>query len=76
MTIHADATSPLQLSLFMRFWWGRVVSAMGNQMMMVAMGWQIYNLTGSAWDLGLVGLAQFLPRTGADSTGRSRCGSR
>jgi MFS family permease len=28
---------------------------------MVAVGWQIYDLTGSAWDLGLVGLLQFLP---------------
>jgi MFS family permease len=30
-------------------------------MMMVAVGWQMYDLTGSAWDLGLVGLLQFLP---------------
>ncbi len=30
-------------------------------MMMVALGWQMYELTGSAWDLGLVGLAQFVP---------------
>ncbi len=29
--------------------------------MMVALGWQMVNLTGSAWDLGLVGLAQFVP---------------
>ncbi len=28
---------------------------------MVAVGWQMYELTGSAWDLGLVGLYQFLP---------------
>ena len=34
---------------------------MGNQMLMVAVGWQMYTLTGSAWDLGLVGLCQFLP---------------
>ncbi len=27
----------------------------------VAVGWQVYHLTGSAWYLGLVGLAQFLP---------------
>jgi MFS family permease len=27
----------------------------------VAVGWQVYALTGSAWYLGLVGLAQFLP---------------
>jgi len=30
-------------------------------MLMVAIGWEIYDLTGSAWDLGLVGLLQFLP---------------
>ena len=59
--IPATATSPLQLPLFMRFWCGRISAATGNQMMMVALGWQMYNLTGSAWDLGLVGLLQFLP---------------
>jgi MFS family permease len=30
-------------------------------MQAVAIGWQIYALTGSAFDLGLIGLAQFLP---------------
>ncbi len=30
-------------------------------MLMVAVGWQMYELTGQAWDLGLVGLYQFLP---------------
>ena len=30
-------------------------------MLMVAVGWQMYELTGSAWDLGLVGLYQFAP---------------
>ena len=36
-------------------------SAIAFQMVGVAMGWQMYELTGSALDLGLVGLAQFLP---------------
>src|ERR1700710_1539883 len=27
----------------------------------VAIGWQVYDLTGSAFDLGMVGLVQFLP---------------
>ncbi len=45
----------------MRFWFGRLASTMGNQMLMVAVGWQMYDLTGSAWDLGLVGLLQFTP---------------
>ncbi|HEX4995932.1 MAG TPA: MFS transporter, partial [Methylomirabilota bacterium] len=30
-------------------------------MLGVAVGWQLYELTGSALDLGLVGLVQFLP---------------
>jgi MFS family permease len=30
-------------------------------MLMVALGWQMYDMSGSAWNLGLVGLAQFLP---------------
>jgi MFS family permease len=43
------------------FWCGRIASAIAFQMVGVAVGWQIYALTGSAWYLGLVGLAQFLP---------------
>jgi MFS family permease len=46
---------------FLRFWWARVAGTGAAQMLMVALGWQMYDLTGSAWDLGLVGLAQFLP---------------
>jgi MFS family permease len=40
---------------------GRAASSVAFQMMGVAVGWQMYSLTGSAWYLGLVGLAQFLP---------------
>ncbi|HWH80602.1 MAG TPA: MFS transporter, partial [Burkholderiaceae bacterium] len=46
---------------FMRLWCARLASTAGNQMLMVAIGWQMYELTGSAWDLGLVGLLQFAP---------------
>ncbi len=46
---------------FMRLWMARFFGTMGNQMLMVALGWQMYDLTGSAWDLGLVGLYQFTP---------------
>ena len=59
-----DASVPQSLKhapQFMRFWFGRIASASGNQMLMVAIGWQMYSLTNSAWDLGLVGLCQFLP---------------
>lgn len=53
--------SLLGLRAFMRFWYARVAGNTGNQMLMVGVGWQMYELTGSAWDLGLVGLLQFLP---------------
>ncbi len=46
---------------FMRLWSARLFGITGNQMLMVAVGWQMYDLTGSAWDLGLVGLYQFVP---------------
>jgi MFS family permease len=47
--------------VFMRLWVARLAGTAGNQMLMLALGWQMYDLTGSAWDLGLVGLLQFLP---------------
>lgn len=45
----------------MRFWFARLIGVSGNQMLMVALAWHMYDLTGSAWDLGLVGLFQFFP---------------
>jgi MFS family permease len=38
-----------------------MLSTAANQILLVALGWQMYDLTGSAWDLGLVGLLQFIP---------------
>ncbi|MFP4905035.1 MFS transporter, partial [Paraburkholderia sp. BR14261] len=46
---------------FQRFYGARVLSSLAFQMLAVAMGWHIYALTHSAFALGLVGLAQFLP---------------
>jgi MFS family permease len=46
---------------FVRFWCARAAGVVAYQMQAVAVGWQIYALTGSVLDLGLVGLAQFLP---------------
>ena len=34
---------------------------MGYQMMALLIGWKIYEITNSAFDLGLVGLIQFVP---------------
>ena len=46
---------------FRQYWIARVGSVFAYQMQTVAVGWQMYALTGSPLDLGLVGLAQFLP---------------
>lgn len=46
---------------FMRFWVARVFGVSAHQMLMLAISWHLYELTGSAWDLGLVGLIQFMP---------------
>jgi MFS family permease len=46
---------------FFRFWWARVLTTLAFQMQAVALGWQIYDLTGNVFDLGLVGLVQFAP---------------
>lgn len=46
---------------YLRLLAARVTGGAANQMLMVALGWQMYDLTASAWYLGLVGLAQFLP---------------
>jgi len=46
---------------FVHFWFTRVATIIGYQMLTVAVGWQVYALTGSAFDLGLIGLVQFLP---------------
>ena len=46
---------------FVLFWLARLSATMGYQMLALVIGWKIYELTGSAFDLGLVGLIQFVP---------------
>ena len=51
----------LRIRPFMRFWLARLGGIAANQMLLVAVAWHLYDITGSAWDLGLVGLFQFVP---------------
>ena len=39
----------------------RFFSSIGSQMLIVAVGWQVYQKTGRLFDLGMIGLSQFLP---------------
>jgi len=51
----------LQQQPFVLFWLARVSTTIGYQMLALVIGWQLYQLTNSAFDLGLVGLIQFVP---------------
>jgi MFS family permease len=46
---------------FRLFLFARIFATVAVQMQGVAVGWQIYALTGNALDLGLIGLSQFAP---------------
>ncbi len=46
---------------FLYFMVGRFIASFGQQMLAGAVGWEIYERTHSALDLGYVGLAQMLP---------------
>jgi len=62
MTITTDPAATLGRNRsFLLFWFARVSASLALQMMVVAVGWQVYDMTGRALDLGLVGLAQFVP---------------
>lgn len=55
------STQLMQHRPFVLFWLARVSTTIGYQMMALVIGWQLYQLTSSAFDLGLVGLIQFVP---------------
>src|SRR5581483_4298141 len=57
----APQTSVFRNRSFLLYWLMRVSSSMAVQMQGLAVGWQIYDMTDSAFALGLIGLAQFLP---------------
>ena len=46
---------------FLFFIIGRFCNVVGVQILTVAVGWHVYQLTGDPLDLGYIGLAQFLP---------------
>jgi MFS family permease len=56
-----ENTNILRNRSFVLFCFARVATTLAYQMLAVAIGWQIYDLTRSAFDLGMVGLVQFLP---------------
>src|SRR6478752_3382607 len=60
-TMPVGARELLRHAPFLFFLLSRSLSRFCSQVGAVAIGWQIYDLTGSAFELGMVGLVQFLP---------------
>jgi MFS family permease len=60
-TVTVGARELLRDASFLFFLASRSLSRFSSQVAAVAIGWQIYDITGSAFDLGMVGLVQFLP---------------
>ncbi|MBO6717307.1 MAG: MFS transporter [Rhizobiaceae bacterium] len=50
-----------QHGAFLRYWLARFLATFATQIVSVAVGWQIYDLTRDPFDLGLVGIIQFAP---------------
>jgi len=60
-SLTAQPPALLEHRSYVAYWCARTATNAAYQMQAVAVGWQIYDLTGSAFDLGLVGLVQFFP---------------
>jgi MFS family permease len=59
--VRAISQTISQNPTFALLWVSRLTSVVAVQVMTVAIGWQLYDLTNDPLDLGLVGLFQFLP---------------
>lgn len=46
---------------FLTYWSARFLATFSTQIVSVAVGWQVYDLTRDPFDLGLVGIIQFAP---------------
>jgi MFS family permease len=55
-------TTPLRVSpAFRRLWWGLGISNLGAQLTVVAVGLQVYALTGSTFAVGVLGICALVP---------------
>jgi len=60
----SPAPSLLGHPAYVRFLYVRVAASIAQQVQVVAVGWQMYELTNSPFHLGLIGLVQFIPAVG------------
>jgi MFS family permease len=58
MSQHAQAFAHVS---FFRYWIARFFATFGAQIISVSVAWQVYDVSRDPFDLGLIGLVQFLP---------------
>jgi MFS family permease len=59
--VQGDLADVLRVSAFRRYSVSRVAAAIAQSMLQAIIAWQVFALSGSALDLGLVGLVRFVP---------------
>jgi MFS family permease len=59
--VAADSRAAFRYPDFRRYLLARLLTTLSSEMQSVAVGWQMYSITHRPLDLGLAGLAQFLP---------------
>jgi MFS family permease len=59
--VQGDLAAVLQVPAFRLYSLSRIGAAIGQSMLQAVIAWQVYALSGSALDLGLVGLVRFVP---------------
>jgi MFS family permease len=64
-----DPLAPLRQTSFVLFLGSRFCSATAMTLLQAVMAWQVYDISGSALNLGLLGLARFLPSLGLSLVG-------
>ncbi|WP_114389948.1 MFS transporter [Notoacmeibacter marinus] len=75
-----DRFAAFRYRAYTLYWLSRFFSTFATQIFIVALGWQVYDITRDPLDLGLIGLTQFLPAlllvlvtgSAADRFGRRR----
>ena len=58
----ADGYAAFRHQAFQYYWLQKFLNTLAVQIVSVAVSWQIYDLTRDPFDLGLIGLTQFLPQ--------------
>src|SRR5258708_35211614 len=60
-SVRRDSLAALRLPDVRRYAAGRLLSTFAAQMQAIAVGWHLYERTGSAWALGFTGLVEVVP---------------